>query len=268
MQVLLRNYDNKAYVWKNATYKNGHYYIMDNGLEIQIYEPHIVSVKGMPKNKVMCNHCKELIDDTPEAIEAHFKKSEEKRDCLNCRYIKFDKIGGVANRSINKDECGTYVIKEEYCAKLICRQSTWTYGPIDDERYVHRNCYHFACRRYGVNKEYDFFKKYPGAFDTAITVDHLIAKKLSSDGYSSGYFLYDMKSRGTIKACVNDSGIVECFMLEMSDCGRHYFVYSEKYDKLFYRGGDAYKEDAPYWIKARKIEEMKTKIKKLYEGAK
>lgn len=268
MQILLKSYGTKEYVWEKAAYKNGHYYVTLDGEDILVNKTNIVSVKGIDTNKVVCNYCGEFIDNTPEAIEAHFAKSESKKDCINCEYLKFGNNKNGLKRIITQDSNGHYFVKEEFSSDLYCGANRLHMESIENKAYVHANCPHLRCRYNGVGKPTEFFHKYPGAFDTAITVDNLNANKLRFDGRNGGYFLYDMKSRDTIKACVNNSGIVECFRLSMYSTGTHYFVYSEKYDKLFFRSGSNYEENAPYWIKQYKLDEMKKKIKALYEGAK
>lgn len=268
MQILLRSYGDEKYVWKKAVYKNNCYYVVEDGKEVRVNDSFIVSAKGIKKNKVQCNFCRALIDNTPEAIEAHYKESEAKKNCFQCEHLKFSNAKKDLKRVVTKDESGLYFVKEEFASELYCGANSWNIGSIDDNSHVTRNCPHFKCRLHGVSEIQDIFHKYPGVFDTAITVDHLTANNMRYEGKDGQYFLYDMKSRGTIQACVNTSGIVECFRLCMYSTGTHYFCYSEKYDKLFYRGGNTYEEKAPYWIKECKLEEMKKKIKALYEGAK
>lgn len=260
MRILLRKSDSNEYVWKEATYKKGHWYV--GGIEIS--ETNIAAVDGHnTEGKAMCSFCGEIIDNTAEAIQAHYEKNESERDCTKCEHLAYDSDKKQINRSVVALKDGTHQVKDEFIATLMCGIS-WQKRSLNDE-YLSRYCKHFQCRRHGVGEFPDTFSKYPGVFDSAITSDVLVAKKFRFDGYDGKYFLYDMKSRGTIKACVNKSGVVECFRVTSNGTAL-YFYYSEKYDKMFYNNGSTYAESKPYWFRDAKYDEAHKKIKALYEG--
>ena len=267
MRILLRN-DGKGneYVWHDATYENERYYLIENDVRgREVYETHIAAFEGHTKsNYVVCRRCGEFIENTPEKIEEHYKKREAKRDCTNCGYLTFNR-GGTPNRTLVKNENGTYRVTETFDTEIFCNSSY--YRKRMEEVDHNKQCVFHWCRRDGVRPLNDVFTNYPGAFDTAITVDTLIKKKYKLDGYEGGYFIYDMKSRGTIKACVNSLGIVVCFRVS-SNGNKLFFYYSEKYKKMFMTGyyDSHYMTQIPHWFKENKYEEAVAKIKALYEG--
>ena len=266
MRILLRKFGDEAYVWKDATYENGCYFITTPiGEQCKVDETAIASVDG-DENKgwVICQSCGALIKNTPEAIAAHYAEMESKRDCTKCSNVTYPKDKKIIKREMVYNGDGTYRVKEEFDANLLCGITHW--NTVSVSTAIDRGiCKFMACRVKGVQQPDDIFARFPDVFDKAITVDALIAKKFKLDGFDR-YFLYDMKSRGTIKACVNEKGIVECF--NISSKGRHVlFYYSEKYDKMFYKNGTKYVEGAPYWFAEKKFEEAHQKIKELYKGA-
>ena len=272
MRILLRRFSNKEYVWKEATYENGNYLVEDEGA---MSFTNIVAVDGLYENKVMCKNCGAILDNSTEAIMAHYKEREAQVDCTKCEHVTFSRNRKVTNRTIEKVdddildlfESDIYEVTETFTSPLYC--DVLGYRSVEvDRNHIESNCIYGACRRKGVGPLPDIFHKYPGIFDTAITSDVLLKKKYTCDGYGSycSAFEYDMKCRGTVKALVNNLGIVDRF--EISYRGKTiYYAYSEKYDKLFWINGALYREDNPYWMPETKLAEVKKKIKALYEEA-
>lgn len=264
MQILLRRYDGEDYVWKTATYEGETYYINDKNGKYRIRDVQIAAIKENEyADYVVCASCGKMIRNTPEEIEKHYAEMEAKRDCSQCGHVRF------ANREIEsriiEEEDGTCRVTEVFAADIRCGVVNWSPTEIKDA--VRRgSCIYTACRKKGTRKPNSVFMKYPGAFDTAITADMLQAKKMKYDGFEDDFFLYDMKARGTIKACVNKAGIVDCFMVHYRG-SMLWYKYSEKYDKLFYINGNSYEEGYPHWLKEAKFNELHEKVKALYEGA-
>ena len=268
MRILLRRDDKgKEYVWCDATYKKERYYRLLNGCEVEVYETNIAAVEGHEKaNYVICNCCGEAITNTPEEIEKHYKKSENSKDCTQCRFLSFDNYTPDKKRQIVALGEGKYDITENFTSSLYCN-STYSKRRVEEVN-LRSNCLFYRCRMQGTRPPRDIFANYPDAFETLITVDTLIEKKYKLDGNEDGYFLYDMKSRGTIKACVNSLGIVDCFRVS-SNGDKVYFYYSEKYDRVFLgsRWDRNYMTSIPHWFREAKYEEALKKIRALYEGA-
>lgn len=269
MRILLRNFDKKPYVWKDCEFKDGKYAITTADEIFGDFtwnpdETDIIAVDGVENSQVVCQHCGEIIENTPEAIEAHFAAMEKKKDCINCDNLVFDNKPKIIEREAEKIG-SIYRVTQTMDTRLYCKMG-WNTNDIDSSN-AKSNCKYLACRKKGVKTFDDIFHRYPGVFDSVITVEALKAKNLRYDGFNGRYFIYDMKSRGTIKACVNEAGVVECFLVS-SNGNRIYYCYSEKYDKLFYINGSKYLEGCPYWFRDTKFEEAHKKIKALYEGAK
>lgn len=261
MRILLKEYQGKAYVWKDATYENECYLVDGNHIE----EVCIASVMDHPATgMVICNNCGALIPNTPEAIAEHGNARANERDCIKCNHHTFDR-----NRTITKEELvptsdGRYKVVQEFESRLYCQQSYYM-REVNSSDAI-RNCIYLKCRNAGMRKPRGILAVQPDAFNSAITVDILKAKKLGYVEYDGKYFRYDMRSRGTIQACVNSSGIVECFNIS-SRGNRMDFYYSERYDKLYYNDFGWYKEGCPNWFRREKYDEALEKIRALYEGA-
>ena len=90
MEILLRKYENKRYVWVEATWKNRTYIINDPIFGESEIEPiQILSVRNDTRsNLVECAYCGALIENNPEAIEKHYADEEAKMDCTKCKYMR------------------------------------------------------------------------------------------------------------------------------------------------------------------------------------
>ena len=262
MRILLKEYKGKPYVWKEATYKDEFYFIDDDA---RIYETQIAAVQEHPAaGMVICNNCGALIENTREAIEAHYKERENGKNCVKCEYHGFDQNAVVEKEELTLIGNNTYKVSREFTSELYCQQS-WYRRKVTSADAI-RNCIYMRCRNSGMRSPRGLFASKPDVFSSAITVDILKEKKLTYVEHDGNYFLYDMKSRGTIRACVNNSGIVECFRIS-SRGNSTYFYYSEKYDKLYYEDGGFYAEGCPNWFRREKYNEALDKIRALYEGA-
>lgn len=265
MQILLRRYGSEEYVWKKAVYKSEVYYITgDYGDEYRIRDVEIVAVKDNEYAEYMiCANCGALIKNTNEEIEKHYAEMEAKRDCASCSDVNFaDKK--LQSRTIENED-GTYTVTETFTARPRCAVVSW--NPCSIESAVKNGrCKFIACRSTGMRPQNSIFFRLPGVFDSAITVDVLNANKYKYDGANSDYFVYDLRSRGTIKACVNSAGVVDHFIVS-SKGNKVIYYYSEKYDKMFYKNGWEYIEGKPYWFTDTKFNEAHQKIKALYKGA-
>ena len=261
MNILIKRYKGKYYVWKPATWRNGVYLV--NGEQIDIFN--ILAVTEDDRgNYVRCTHCDTLIENTPEAIEAHFAEKEAQRNCLKCGNLR--PIGTKVNQRITytKNADGTYALNDTYTTRLGC---TVGYPTRDIEsRDAINNCIFSRCRRAGVAPINDVFIKYPNTFNKMITVDMLEEKKFAKDGRNGNYIEYDLKMRGTLKACVNDFGIVEKFKISIRGW-THNIYYSDTHNKLFYEDWGNYNDCMTDIMTAAKEEQILKKLASLYEEA-
>jgi Zn ribbon nucleic-acid-binding protein len=266
MKILLRNYDGKYYVWKDARWENGSYFLIGSGMHDQrIYMNNIIAIKEDDRiGYVRCNNCGELIKNTPEDIEAHFALKEKEKDCLKCGYVRL--YGDKYNKKIvyTKNDDNTYSITETYDSALGCSAGYWTHKLGDSG--AERDCIHTKCRRYGVSEINDIFIKYDNPFDKHITVDFLREKKFVCEGYIGDHWEYDLKCRGSLKACVNELGIVDKFKV-YSRGYEYYAYYSARHNKLFFDDGYKYSDHHDDYVGASKHDMILTKLSKLFEEA-
>lgn len=260
MKVLLRRYGEKYYVWKDAVWKDGWYYVDRESIN----QSDIISIKEDDREKfVRCLNCGAFIKDDPESIEKHFADEEAKKDCFNCGCLRVNNTNNV-DVVYKKNEDGTYHQTRNADVFLLCSQF-WPHKNIDSQD-IHKGCIYHRCRHAGVQKISDVFVEHPGLFDKQITVDVLKAKGFEYEGYRNGYFEYDLKLRGSLKACVNELGIVDHFLVKY----RYYSAnayYSEKYDKLIYAYRGEYCDHNRVNVSESKHNSAKAKISALYKEA-
>ena len=262
MKVLLRKFGNKYYVWKDAIYKNGHFRV-DN---MTIYDTDILAIKNDDrKDYVRCLNCGELVKNDPESIEAHFVEKEAKRDCFKCNSLRKYAYKNIT-ADVVEDNYGNIVVHETYEAELKCGQA-WCNLPSINSDAVKKICLHYRCRNTGVAPIDDIFMQYPDMFDKYITVDVLDENKFPYDDYRVGFFEYDLKCRNSVKACVNELGIVDHFVIKY----RNYMYvayYSAKYDTLFFYDNGNYNTRRPSNVSETKYNMAKAKISALYKEEK
>lgn len=264
MKVLLREYEGKHYVWKDAQYSADGYYVLTDNAD-EIWEFQILAVTEDERSGyVRCKYCKELVKNDPESIEKHYTDMEAKKDCLSCEYLRNYGSASKISKTYTKNEDGTYDIHDVYRTILGCRRNYTTYE-LDSEE-ANRRCKFNECRRQGMESIDDAFLKYPGLFEKQITVDMLKAKGFKYEQRINGYYEYDLKMRGTVKANVNELGIVEHFTFYKSGWA-YRFYYSDKYKKLFFLSWNKYCEYTRDWVTQTKEEQIITKLSKLYEEA-
>lgn len=264
MKILLRKLGDKYYVWKDARWEDYAYYITVDGYECEISQKEIIAVEDDTRDGyVACANCGKLIKNDPESIEAHFAEEEAKKDCFKCGYLRVRDKTNLGS-DYKRNENGEFVVTESFTASLQCSVGYW-YKDIDSED-AKNECIYKKCRKCGVVPIDDIFVKYPGVFEKFLTVDTLIAKKCESEGLRGGHFEYDLKCRNTLKACVNEMGVVDHFRLYYRNhsCSLYY---SDKYNRLFTASCGQYSEEAPYGVPDAKMEQIRDKIVALYKEA-
>lgn len=263
MKILLRNWEDSHYVWKDATWIGGKFFT-EPGKDA-INHINILAIKNDERAEkyVMCAHCGAMVKNDPVSIEAHFAEVEAKRDCLKCQYL-YERVITTTNKKYTKNEDGTYDIVKNVNASLRCKQEYYSPPEINSDR-AKQICHFYKCRRRGMQEISDTFTKYPGVFDKSVTIDTLIAKKYVYESYIDGFFEYDLKCRNTVKACVNNAGIVDHFVIK-SRGHRYIAFYSAKYNKVFWiANGRDYTETMPYYMTDNKLETAMKKISDLYK---
>ena len=263
MKILLRNWKESHYVWKDAIWIRGRFFTEPD--KIEIYPINILAIKDDERadKYVMCAHCGAMVKNDPASIEAHFAEMEAQRDCTKCKNLRESTIDTVkANYTKNAD--GTYTAEKTILMSLRCRVDYYNSPDVNSDR-AKQLCVYHQCRRRGMQKISDIFTMYPGIFDKNATADALVAKKYVHDGYRNEFFEYDLKCRNTVKACVNEAGVIDHFIIKSR--GYSYIAfYSAKYDKIFWtENGRDYTESMPYYMTENKLEMAKKKIVELYK---
>lgn len=264
MKILLRNWSNSHYVWKEATWAKGKFFTEPEKAEV--YPINILAIKDDERadKYVMCAQCGEMVKNDSASIEAHFAKMEAQRDCTKCKNLRERPINTVKANYI-KNEDGTYTAEKTILMSLKCGVEYYSPPDINSDR-AKQMCVYHQCRRRGMQKISDIFTKYPGIFDKNATVDALVARKYVHDGCRNEFFEYDLKCRNTVKACVNKAGIIDHFIIKSR--GYAYIAfYSAKYDKIFWSENCIdYTESTPWYMTENKLEMAKKKIAELYKG--
>lgn len=263
MKILLRNWKDSHYVWKDASWHQHKFFIEPEKVEVSPISILAIKDDEREKNYVVCVHCGAMVKNDPASIEAHFAEMEAKRDCIKCKALGERSIETL-KADYTKNADGTYTAVKTILTSLRCKQDWYNSPDINSDR-AKQICIYHQCRRRGMQKISDFFTRHPDAFDKNATVDALIAKKYTHDNYRDGFFEYDLKCRNTVKACVNKAGIIDHFIIKSK--GYSYIAfYSVKYDKIFWtENGVNYTESMPYHMTENKLEMAKKKIVELYK---
>ena len=86
MKVLLREFDNEQYVWKNVEIDSDTSFIVDGK---RVFQTNVVSVfRDNRINFVKCSMCGAILKNVPEVIAEHRKKATTSETCLNCKYLR------------------------------------------------------------------------------------------------------------------------------------------------------------------------------------
>lgn len=266
MKILLRKHGDEYYVWKDAVCvrKNGDYcFCIDEG---PVTQTSILAIKDDDRaSYVTCNHCGALIKNDPKSIEAHFAEQEAQRDCFRCSNMTVRR-NNVLDAQYVKNNDGTYTRTEIENVELYCGRCSWDRIPIDSPD-TNATCKYAQCRRRGVSAIEDVFTQYPDLFNKQVAVDVLNEKNSSYDGYKNGFFIYDLKCHDVVKACVNELGIIDHFIINFrTHTAKAY--YSAKYDKLFFAHNSEYAESPWFDLSENRYNQAKAKISALYKEAK
>lgn len=254
MKVLLRQcYSGAEYVWKEAEYKDGYFYVDGE----HYYESNIVSITDDDRgDKVKCSACKKIFTkDSPE-IEVHKNRYKDINTCFKCGNLYAYASGNETVRyEIDGD---VYKKVRELPCTLYCSKA-WPRGPIGSER-AQNNCYAKPCADAQMVEISDIFTQNPGIFDDITTVDKLLEvgyrEKMNDN-------IYRLHGRNKIEVYVNNIGIVDHFIVTYygnSWC----LVYSKKLDKLFITDHYKYAEWNPGLVSESTNRHIKNRIAALY----
>lgn len=265
MKILLRKHGDEYYVWKDAIYARKHgvyYFCVDERI---VSETQILAIKDDDRaNYVTCNHCGALIKNDPASIEAHFTEQEANRDCFHCDRMSASNASTLDIQYVKNND-GTYRKTETTNVNLYCGKHYWDRILIDDP-ITKTTCIYAQCRKRGTSPIEDTFSQYPDLFDKQVAVDVLNEKNSSYDGYEYPFFIYDLKCHDAVKACVNELGIIDHFIVSFRTHSVNAY-YSAKYDKLFFSNNDFYAEHPWFDLSDNRYNQAKAKISALYKEA-
>ena len=268
MKALIRDYDGQQFVYINVKH-NGKSFVDEKGQDI--YLSSIVDVFRDNRSKyVRCSNCGELIKNTPEAIEAHWRDKANKKNCLQCNKMAetYEKTPIKKTYVPDPQNPTRYIVTNKYAVKLVCRSGYYSRTIGTDA--ANESCKFLACKFASYQPINDIFTEYPHPFDTLPTVDMLLQKRWKLVGFErmNNYIAYSHPSLKSLQAHVNSKGIVSYFTLKVGSrdwC----FMYSKRYDKHLYFDGVTYYKDFPYEVRnASKSASAFAKAKELFEEEK
>ena len=263
MKVLMRDHGAQQLVYITATYKNGKFY---DEYDRAIYPKRILDIaRDNRKNTVVCSNCGELIKNTPEAIEKHWKEKAKNKNCLECEYLR-ERNRSLVKKTIKPDPNNEnkFIVTTKTSANVYCGFD-WREPNINSED-AERYCKHMRCKHAGRTEFTDFFLENPHAFDVLPTVDALVQKRWKLIDYTGGnYLVYAHPRMTTLTAYVNSKGVVTEFNLNKihSDYSVN-FMYSKRYDKIVFMDGTKYYLNAPWFVREN-LSKMNSAIEKVKE---
>jgi len=262
MKVLLRNLNGEHFVCTDVEYNYKGFHTKSGQ---KINEVDIVEIfRDTRSNYVLCDICGELVKNTPEAIEAHWKAKAKEKNCLTCDNCceGYDKKQVKKTYKADEENPGKYISTVTTRMSLHCNY-TYPRQEINTQE-ADRYCKYYRCRdaeRHTVN---DFFIKFPHPFEDLPTCDMLVQKKWKIEKIYGGYIYYHHPKMKTLKAAVSNKGIVDHFIVhDTSRSGVVRAVYSKKYDKLFFMKNGIYKT-SNFDVPADRKESCLQKIKELF----
>ena len=257
MRALLKNYKDEQLVYVNVKYEENKFFTADGE---RVIETNIIDIARDNRNQyVKCSVCGELVKNTPEAIEAHKEERAKQKNCLKCPFVRegYGKSKAKVAYSEDSNNPGKYIVKRKYSVELVCGAKY--YQPKINTPEADLCCQYYACRNASMIEISDIFTKNPNMFEVLPTVDMLIQKRWKFESRSDNNVIYHHPTMTTLKARVNSKGVVIEFII-----AGYTAMYSKKYNKLFYCGGDKYNKTFPYGLNVNKKESAAKKIAELF----
>ena len=258
MKILLR----KDFKWYECTFdfKRGSIITTDNNI---IPENDIVAIQDDERSKyVKCIHCGEILRNTKKAIAEHCSKKCDEKACLTCSYKRAKVVNAGEYKYVPLPD-GTYKEKYESTVSLYCNLR---YSSIDiKSEQARTGCKYRNCAEAKENyTQLDgFFIKHPNAFDDLPTVDALDEKVWTFDSRYNNKFIFKAKKRFTLYANANEKGIITDFIYKKR-YSSYSFVYSKKYNQIFWMNGSSYSTSKPYELTSTQFDELKKVIENIY----
>lgn len=259
MQALLRN----DFKWHECTFDVATTKIKLAENNNIIAETNIVAIKDNEISKyVKCSSCGEIVLNNKKSIAKHAAKKCDSQACLTCRYLSSRTQRSSDKKYIPLDN-GTYKIKQDIVVSLHCNMNYRGHEITTSEARAickYRHCTENKDNFIHLN---NFFGTNPDAFDDLVTVDALDEKIWSLESKYNDEFCFKAKKKFTLRADVNDRGIITKFRYQ-----KRYdywdFVYSKKYNKIFWFNGSNYSLTPPRYIESTRIDEIKKIVENIY----
>lgn len=271
MKALFRN----DYQWHEIEldYMSDRIYM--KGTKEMVYMTDIVAIKdNSASDYVTCSHCGTKILNTPKAIQQHKELHMSNQSCFNCPYMR-----SVPQITLGEEyepsEDNTYTKTKKETVNCMCVAHYPNHNINSD--LARKYCYYKDCANAEMKSYSNFFSEHPNVFDDIITVDALDPNKWKAarkESYrdhirkhTNNCVLIKTTSRLNLYAVVNDFGIIDVFQYRYKN-NRFNFVYSKKYDKIFWISGSNYTENKPYYlITESAMDTLKKKVSELYKEA-
>lgn len=267
MKALLREYNGEQFVWANVKYKDNCFMTAEDGKIVPRTD--IIDLSRDNRSKyVVCGNCGELVKNTPEAIEAHWKSKSKNKNCLSCSNLRegYSKTPIQKTYTPDPNNPGKFVVQNKYSTELVCGYSYR--NPVINTSEADEICKCFKCKHASYRELSDFFTINPHAFDVLPTVDMLLKKRWKLEHIYNNYMIYHHPSMTTLTACVNAKGIVSYFSTTYGGYTRR-MMYSHKYDKLFFfDSNNNYNPNLPWKFTYDRKDSIVKKIKELFAEVK
>lgn len=259
MEVLLR----KNYQWVEVTFNPTTGSINNaEGKEILLID--IVSIKDDERSKyVICKNCGEIIRNTAANLEKHHNKAANSGACIKCKSLRVYHDKELSRKyELNAD--GTYKETVKTECKLTCTQRGYSARTDINSADARISCKYAQCRENGVRSFEDVFSTHPEVFDKIATVDALDNSRWTLEGREAdGTFVYKAHQRIRVYAIVNSMGIIDHFEY-CYNRSSYRFVYSAKYNKVFWFDGPGYNEKS-IDVDRSKVAEITATVAKIYK---
>lgn len=262
MKILLRS----DYKWYDATFDMHDKLFKIDQSYSGIDEARIVAIKDDTRNDfVVCKGCGEVIHNTKAEIKKHLELSKSSHACFNCKKMRENSRTVIGERKYSLNEDGTYTVAEKRNSVLQCANRSYYSGPSIDSAEARRSCMYAHCESAGVNSYTDTFTKYPGLFDEQITVDALNKKKWKFEHKYNDCLIFKATGSLRLYARVNNYGIIDRFTYSFRSHD-YDFVYSKKYNKIFWFSYSKYIEKTPSSnITESNLAKIMEKVAEVYE---
>ena len=258
----MKVFSRTTYEWHKAKYsaKYDQIIIKDVGA-IEDNDFDILAIENDERTKyVKCANCGEILLNEESVLEAHAKRYESLDCCLHCGSLKKNEQSRGEDK-VTKNEDGTYTSETPIVYKFTCRCNNKS---IDESK--QSVCTYKKCNTFKQLE--DIHLSYPGLFDKLATLDSFDEKHWTyTPSNKTNCFIFKARKRFTLKAIVNNFGIVDYFEYHQ-DGGIYRVAYSNKYDKLFWKFDGGKWKDSASVVPDTRQQEIYNVISNIYKGDK